>query len=414
MPHTYDYNPAQQIYCLSAASNAAGSTAGTQQKLQAAMKTVLQDTLPELSGDWEVSWGPKVYCKQPDNDKGYVDNVWFAAASESQKRVVVAIAGTAPPSIDDLLQDVDVFEGVDLGAWYGTWKDDDVVKEPPVVWLTDLQQKMSCASGTATGVWNVLSHEAPRGCPGEGTYLYDYLQAIDKKPGWSIIFTGHSMGGAITPVLALGLLTWGKLSPGCHHFTMASAGPSTTNDVFSAEFHKEFPADRPAPVSPPAYAAFNTDLYNTQDIVPQAWSLDLQSDRNIGNITNHIYVLNRGSRPGTISDDVWEYLAGATLLSVAALSRYSAQYSCLQGTPFTGRKIAFVSSLDELKASVEKQHTKEYWHFIGIQDFESQFEKQLFIQPGVVKPEPRTPKRPVKETLTSLLEKAGATKKVVE
>ena len=129
MSITYDFNLAQQIYALCFASNAIGECTGSESVLQAKLVAALQQELPAISGGWEIAWGPRVYL--PAN-ADHPQNVWFAAVSETQKTVVVAVAGTAVLSRLDWLNDFDVDKIVDFATWTNSWNLTDGVSKPPV------------------------------------------------------------------------------------------------------------------------------------------------------------------------------------------------------------------------------------------------------------------------------------------
>ncbi|KAK1993467.1 hypothetical protein LX36DRAFT_714581 [Colletotrichum falcatum] len=168
----YPYNVWQQIYCLSAASNSVAAKVATEADLQAAMERALEEKLPRIGGDWRVSWGPRVYKPRPEK-KGAVENAWFAAASEARKLVVVAVAGTAPVSLRDWLDDVDVARVVDFDGWVGRWgggrrararRRREARRSRPRV----LRQRHG------QGVYNILGNKAPA----SHTYLWQYLRTV--------------------------------------------------------------------------------------------------------------------------------------------------------------------------------------------------------------------------------------------
>lgn len=122
MGDNFNFDIFQQIYCLSFVAGSVGSMEGSEATLQAKMKQALAKTLPELTGSWTLSWGPRVYKEQtPESSKGGPDNVWFAAVDDTQKVCVVAIASTACNSPADLHQDLDVTHVVEFNTWVKLW-----------------------------------------------------------------------------------------------------------------------------------------------------------------------------------------------------------------------------------------------------------------------------------------------------
>lgn len=234
MPPKFNFNTPQQVYCLSSASNAVGSKKGTEADLQQAMDDALSIKLPRITGDWQVSWGPRVYKPDPE-ESGPVENVWFAAVSEAQKLVVVAVSGTAPPSIKDWLDDLDVESVVDFGDWVTGWSATAKgVPQPTVDKRPNTIKNSYIAHGTATGVYNILSNMEPK----TNTHIWEYLLGL--SPDYTVIFTGHSMGGAISPTLGLGLATANMIGTK-KVYIMPSAGPSPGNTNFVTAYKALFP-----------------------------------------------------------------------------------------------------------------------------------------------------------------------------
>ncbi|KAH7014475.1 Alpha/Beta hydrolase protein [Microdochium trichocladiopsis] len=381
MTTPFNFNTSQQVYCLSAASNAVGSKQGTEADLQQAMDDALASKLPQVTGDWEVSWGPKVYKPMPE-ESGPVENVWFAAVSESQKLVVVAVSGTAPPSIKDWLDDIDVERVVNFGTWVGSWSTSTGVPVPVVDKSPDTTANAYIANGTATGVYNILSNTDPK----TNTYLWQYLQTI--TPDYNVIFTGHSMGGAISPTLALGLKQAGMISAG-QAYAMPSAGPSPGNANFVALYRKLFPVTVPPQGGVPDYGTLNTDFYNTDDIVPQAWSILPTDDRNLNNITSQIYTWAK------LDTDWLVYLTAVGLVGQATRCSAASKvaYAPIPGTAFTSPidgGVPQISSFADLGGSILRNHTSDYWTYIGVQAFVDEFDDKVVQQPGV-EPLPETP-----------------------
>ncbi|KAJ1324018.1 triacylglycerol lipase [Microdochium nivale] len=371
LPRVFDYNAAQQVYCLSAASNAVGSMSATEAVMQAAMESALQEKLPQIMGGWEVSWGPRVYSRYPKYDLP-PENVCFAATSKVQKRVVVAVAGTAPPAGFDWLDDANVYESVNLTSWFGKWTMQQRPTPPVGEWFVHARD-MVCSEGAANGVFNTLTNPAS-----DGALLWEYLQNIPSD--YTVIFTGHSMGGAIVPVLALGLQQTGMISAGSV-YTMTSAGPSIGNEAFVQGYKQAFPIKQHG--SPADYATLNSDLFNSNDIVPQAWSTIATDDRTLDNIAYAIYK----------SADITENLLWDAILSIVKIGKGLSEsswvgYRPIPGTPFikTPPLLQPIQSMDDAADSVLEQHTRFYWEYIGIQKFEDEFQKHVVKQPGVSKP----------------------------
>ncbi len=106
--------------------------------------------------------------------------------------------------------------------------------------------------------------------PGAGTLLSEFLTT--GLPGSPLItVTGHSLGGALSPSLALFLSdTQGNWDPDAHTriACLASAGPTPGNSDFAAYFNLQL-------------AAVTTRYWNAIDVVPHVWNA-----ANIGAIPN--------------------------------------------------------------------------------------------------------------------------------
>jgi hypothetical protein len=360
------YDEFQQLYCLSAASMAVGGLEGTEQALEETMNTTLRTYIPQLTGNWRLAWGPRVFKSEKDNTSMGPDNAWFAAVSDTQKILTVAVAGTSPSSIPGWIIDFDVTSVVDFSAWTTTWATEGIQRPTPT---SPEPGRAYASTGTCTGVFNVLSNASR--LEAYGQLLGDYI-ANSVPSDYRVIFTGHSMGGAVAPTVALGLVQANK-SPSGRTFILPSAGATPGNAELVQEFTAIFP---PGPTPPPAqpYAVLNTDFFNILDIVPQAWSLDATSARNINNILN-IYS-NASAFMKLVIGALVRLFSDAPPLS-------GITYEPLAGTSFVGPPIQPVSSKDELTAAVLIEHTTAYWKVLGIESWVQKVSDKLLEHPGV-------------------------------
>ncbi|KAI1825053.1 hypothetical protein F4861DRAFT_503791 [Xylaria intraflava] len=360
MADEYGYNLFQQIYCLSMATGIVSNKKGSEKALQDAMIECLDQALLGLSGDWALSWGPRVYKeKNKDSDEGGPDNVWFAAIDHNQKVCVLAIAGTADGSWADIWQDFDVHEVVDFNAWVNLWSPNEI-PEPQASNPAEIEDltRPYCAKGTCIGVWNVLSNFST--AASQGTRIDQYLSSLD--PSYTVVVTGHSLGGALAPTVALGL-SKSKLGSPPIMKVLPSAGVSPGNERFANDYTALFPKN---PESGQDYQVYNTDYYNHADIVPQAWSTNPDHDRNLHNILD---IMLR------IGDSLRREVEAIVKLAIFQSESSRIRYTPLPGQSFSGAELpAYINSWDELKTYHSNQHVLVYWDRMGITKFMKQFE----------------------------------------
>jgi Lipase (class 3) len=252
MSATFDQT--QTVFTLSMFSNLGADLTGSvefiEQKLAERISTAL--TLSAFAiGKWEIIWGPAVYQSQLFHSNR-ADNVMYVARKASGRadsnEIVVAIAGTNPSSsFDWLLEDFFVNEQV---AWpYGM---------PP----SHLHPKL--AAGTAMGL-SILQNVRPGPkLPGAGMIFLDAIrEEISGKRKMTI--TGHSLGGALSPVVALWLAdTQFQWDPSGYVriFCLPSAGPTPGNFDFASYYTGSLVGTR------------TNRVHNLLDVIPHAWAQD--------------------------------------------------------------------------------------------------------------------------------------------
>lgn len=233
------YNIRQQSFAF--AQMITSTAKGTASQIASAIATrvdmLLADaTVSKYVGTWTRAWGPVVW-QAPGSD--YADNTMMVLQSGST--LVVVIAGTNP------------FSGYDI-------KMEDLDVDPTVPFTYASSGNIS--TGTLLGLQNLLSMVDPDA----NTNLVSYLQ-LAAGSSMTLVFAGHSLGGALAPALALALFnpsgqmdgtTWSSVG------VSATAGPSVGDEDFVALFSSTFP-----PTS-----ELNEIVWNSLDVVPHAWSSD--------------------------------------------------------------------------------------------------------------------------------------------
>jgi hypothetical protein len=238
-------------------------------------------------GGWELVWGPVVWKADPDNDKTTPDNVWYVAKKNltidntPRDTYVVAIAGTAKHSLSDDQDDIDVKSIVNFIEWNGTWAQGPQDPRNCIDHQTppDDEHNTYIAYGTAKGVYVLLTHMSPTAATSPSQTLPKYLQSLG--PGALVVFTGHSLGGALSPTLGLGLLNANMLSkiPIGQICTYPTAGPTPGNSNFVTLFKNKFPA-----TNNEGFENWNSNIINTYDTVPDAWAISDPNNQDLNAI----------------------------------------------------------------------------------------------------------------------------------
>jgi len=170
------------------------------------------------------------------------------------------------------------------------------------------------------------------------------------------IFAGHSLGGALSgslPILLLNSTLVPNLSAK-NVFSYPTAGPSPGNANFAKLYASTLK------MTGTGYQSWNSDLWNSIDIVPQAWCT-ITADSPGRNLTNPInfYGAKSAALTATIAADF--------LLLDALANKSGIVYIPLQGNSFQGTPPATVpQTVSDYLADAGNQHTPQYYQFIGI------------------------------------------------
>ncbi len=232
------YSEIQEHFLLSFSINQMTNKKGTDlaQQLGSCVRQVLK--VWELS-EWQVVWGPAVFQNTPD---GVYDNAAYIAFNAATSTYFISIAGTNMGSVFDMLEDLGTPTTVDWPFAPG---------------------KAQVAIGSFVGLEAVMKMTVPAGMPGAGATITEFLAADLPARGCPcmVLTAGHSLGGALAPLLALWLRDsqddWdpggNAADIGCWGF----AGPTPGLADFAAYFNERIPN--------------SYRVHNTMDFVPKQW-----------------------------------------------------------------------------------------------------------------------------------------------
>ncbi|MEM7584191.1 MAG: hypothetical protein AAF560_12460, partial [Acidobacteriota bacterium] len=229
-------------------SGAPGTQAELQQKAEAAMRTDIKEInhrLVQLGAggifQFELAWGPVVYQAPGSN---VADNVMYVVRNtKNPGQYTVGIAGTNfKSSFDWLVED-------GLVSW-------------TVPWHSGQPSAGRIALGTATGL-SILQSLTAVPHVGGTTQSVDVMTYLGQQIGGgdgSVYVTGHSLGGALSPVFGLWLdenkASWGpKADVNVYLF----AGPTPGDQTFASYYKGRL-------------GGTTHSHWNANDVVPHAWS----------------------------------------------------------------------------------------------------------------------------------------------
>lgn len=285
------------------------------------------DALNLLGGtDYDLVWGPAVFTF---NFGGLVpafsDNVLYVVQSRSDpSQYVVATAGTDAISLADWVLE-DFWTGTTVPWPYGTATTNPRISVASLLGLIICQTLIPCS-----------------GLPGAGQTLKPFLKAAvaASSSPLTIMTTGHSLGGSLSPLMALWLRdTQGTANVPTREIWDPSASATliaysfagaTSGDVnWANHFDKQFDAQHALRV------------WNQYDVVPHAWNVaDIE-------MTPTLY--------STTPDPSIQKIANDAVASVGSLHYQHWQSGA---PPLAGSKLIMTDSY-WLQAAY--QHTIGYW-----------------------------------------------------
>ncbi|HXV78982.1 MAG TPA: lipase family protein [Candidatus Binatia bacterium] len=190
------------------------------------------------NGDWTLVWGPTVTAI----DKG---NLMFVAYNGSTNQYTIAVRGTYPYFSLALL--VDLYQDLDVSH--------------PHPWEYPSVSGALVAGGTIDGLNDLVAMSS------DGVAFHTFIESKIAPSGADIFVTGHSLGGALTTVLAPWLVyRLSQINAKNAVLPYTYAGPTAGNTAFASFYTGLFKN--------------SSRYYNVIDIVPKAWA-DLSSIKNL-------------------------------------------------------------------------------------------------------------------------------------
>lgn len=361
------YDIIQTVFKLSRFSNLGDNLEGSASDIQQQLGPVIDDALTKHSeqlGVWKRVWGPCVFqadkdCSGKSRVSKVADHVMYVAYNTSANCYVVAVAGTNGNKDGDhnwydtdcLDSNVTVTAGFPLGI------------NPTTGETPDTRNVGYVSQGAAWGTTNLLNMQDPK----TQKTIQSFLKDSESSQG-TLIFAGHSLGGSLSPTLALWLYPnafaaarWGAL------YVLPTAAPSTGDRGFVNVFSAIFPPTAIRGIT--RYGFWNQVIWNQYDVVPHGWT-------NLMNI-----------QPFNVPNDVvWDYVQGKSCQTLyGPLSGFDADfvygvidaqyqllpspnpYVKLPSQMFTPSPLpAKPSSASDFLNTVGQQHIDAYDSFFGV------------------------------------------------
>ncbi|PPU92034.1 lipase family protein [Xanthomonas albilineans] len=333
------YDPYQTVFALSTLASWISNQIGTAQALQADYQKVLMATLasppvPQTIGVWELAWGPQVWQAENSNRS---DNAMCVVKTRNlgdiagDVYVVVITATNAFSLYDWVVEDFDVAKVVDFSTY------DPTASTAPVRLLHPSQTNPVISMGTALGVWHLLNMVSPPSGVSPGDTLDGFLKKVTSS-GASVIFAGHSLGGALSPTMATWFKNAHRLDECTAVYCYPTAGPTPGNAAFAQLCTRVLP-----PTSGNGYRVWNRVLWNAYDVVPHGWDL-------------------------AMLEQIKTLYANAPMLLINAIVDIAKQYASSSGIAYcqianqrlSGTLSGIPTTLWEFIEQAETQHTTAY------------------------------------------------------
>jgi hypothetical protein len=212
------------------------------------LQTATADINSNAGTNWSVVWGPYIktepYIQWASNFPGLkyrIVNAMYVA--QDGNNFVIGIAGTDFRSAYDwLIEDMDVWLPIEWSS---------------VASKTKAPAGSRVSRASKNGLDDLLAGVpvAPN-VPGTGTNITTFL-AKNVPTGSTIYTTGHSLGGALSAVMALWIYDMQPAGSGITVLPYSYAGPTAGNDTLATYFDSHLSIQR---------------VWNQVDVVPNAWA----------------------------------------------------------------------------------------------------------------------------------------------
>jgi len=320
------YDPYAQVVAISFLTNITNGIKATPSALQqmATQKTQFFLSDPDVTqyiGDWNIEWGPVIFCVNDKDTETYTNNSLLVTRKDTT--YLVTVAGTNGKSLYD-------------------WVIEDFAVGVKIPWDEHDKKKGKIAKGTNIAFNYLLNMRDPV----TNKTLFEFLPSVT-VPIEKLIVAGHSLGGTLTPVLALRLentkALWGGENAVIYAYPTAGATPG--DEKFATYFRAVFPGDR--------YVAWK----NRIDVVPHAWQES-----------------TLGELPGLYKPNIKPDVAIYSLVAIAQGKALLGNYTQIEGqnvfdSPFNAsidrHKVAIVRYLGQLAF----QHIDAYYAHFKIEQF---------------------------------------------
>jgi len=289
-----------------------------EERLLPLLQKTLQILRPQI-GRWRVVWGPAIYRIVP---LGIADNTMVVLENDAGERFV-SIAGTHPLS---------------LFAWFI----EDFQVDEMFPWLEgDAPPGAMIAEGTLAGLRALQGMVPPAAVPGAHTTLRDFLSTTPRPT----TIAGHSLGGALAPVLGLWLSDTRSHWDPQHQVSLdvwAYASPAPGNPAFARHLN----------------AQLGDGLHrvaNQLDVVPSGWQVD------------ELARLKALYAPDIERSPLWDSIIDITIAATNGqrFAQIDESPMILEGTLDMGR-VGGRSALTDIITQLLYQHTAAYFALTGV------------------------------------------------